>query len=350
VTAVRADGRRRDPDLGGQDDTASGSGSGAAPGFAVRAIGLSKTYKTGAGEVTAVEDVDLDVRPGECFGLIGPNGAGKSTTIGMLTTLIAPSGGRAEVAGVDVARDPMEAKRRIAVIGQYNSVDRELTIAENLEFRGRYSGLRAREARRRTEEMLERFDLVDRRNALAGEVSGGQLRRMVIARALVQRPEILFLDEPTSGIDPQTRIELWETLRKMQADGLTMVLTTHYLEEAEALCERVAIIDHGRVLVCDGVSALRASGGTVVTVVFDGPPLLDPDALLARAGTRSLQLDENRVRVVTDRPDQLLGELISAGTRAGVGVLDASTLRPSLQSVYLTLTGRVYEAGRAKRT
>jgi ABC-type multidrug transport system ATPase subunit len=312
---------------------------------AVRATGLSKTYKSGSGEVTAVADVDLLVRPGECFGLIGPNGAGKSTTIGMLTTLIAPTGGRAEVAGVDVASDPMEVKRRIAVIGQNNSVDRELTIAENLEFRGRYSGLRAREARRRTEEMLERFGLTERRHALAGEVSGGQLRRMVIARALVPRPEILFLDEPTAGIDPQTRIGLWETLREMQAGGLTMVLTTHYLEEAEALCERVAIIDRGRVLTCDTVAALRASGGTVVTVRYDGSPELDREALLDRPGTRSVTLDEHQVRIVTGRPDDLLGELIAAGTRAGVGVPDANTLRPSLQSVYLTLTGRAYEAG-----
>jgi ABC-2 type transport system ATP-binding protein len=317
---------------------------------AVLAENLGKTYGTGAAEVHAVRGVDLAIGAGECFGLIGPNGAGKSTTIGMLTTLLTPTTGRAEVAGVDVRRDPLEVKRRIAVIGQHNSVDRDLSIAENLEFRGRYSGLGRREARRRTEELLERFELTARRDALAAAVSGGQLRRMVIARALMQRPEILFLDEPTSGIDPQTRIGLWESLRQMRSEGLTMVLTTHYLEEAEALCERVAIIDRGEVLTCDTVADLRASGGTVVTVVYDRPPALDSDALRARPGTRSVKLDGAQVQVVTARPEQLLGELIAAGTRSGAVVLDASTLRPSLQSVYLTLTGRAYQAGRANRS
>jgi len=316
------------------------------PVAAVRARGLEKSYTTGGVTVSAVRGVDLDVAPGECFGLIGPNGAGKSTTIGMLTTLVTPTAGVAEVAGVDVAAEPLEVKRRIAVIGQYNSFDRELSIADNLYFRGRYAGLPARESRHRTEELLERFDLVEKRHALGATVSGGQLRRMVIARALMQRPEILFLDEPTSGIDPQTRIGLWETLRRMQDDGLTMVLTTHYLEEAEALCGRVAIIDRGEVLTCDTVANLRASGGTVVTVVFDAPPEVDEAELTTRPGTRSVHVEGTTVRVVTEQPDQLLGRLIALGHAAGAGVLDAHTLRPSLQSVYLTLTGRAYEAGR----
>jgi ABC-2 type transport system ATP-binding protein len=229
----------------------------------VQAIGLSKTYR----DVAAVRDLDLRVRPGEFFGLLGPNGAGKSTTIGMLTTLVRPTSGTARVCGVDVRRRPLDVKRRIGMVSQHNTLDHEVTVAENLEFRGRYFGMARAAARRRADELLAAFDLTDKRRAMPEHLSGGQARRLAICRALVHRPEVLFLDEPTAGLDPRTRIHLWDTLRGLQAAGQTILLTTHYLEEAQALCDRVAIIDHGRLLACDTVAHLTA-GGTSLETVF----------------------------------------------------------------------------------
>jgi ABC-type multidrug transport system ATPase subunit len=319
---------------------------GPVPEGAVRARQLVKTYRVGATEVTAVRGIDLDIAPGELFGLIGPNGAGKSTTIGMLNTLITPTAGRAWVSGAEVSRDPLEVRRRCAVIGQHNSVDRELSIAENLEFSGRYGGLSRRQARARADELLGLFGLAGRRDALAMYVSGGQLRRLVIARALMLTPQVLFLDEPTAGIDPQARIELWEHLRQLRGSGLTMLLTTHYLEEAEELCDRVAIIDHGAVLACGTVADLRATGSTVVTVTFDRSPPAGAAELLARPGTVSATAGDRRVQVITSRPDGLIAEQVAAGSRAGSAVVDVATVHPSLQGVYLALTGKSYDPGR----
>jgi ABC-type multidrug transport system ATPase subunit len=237
-------------------------------------------------------------------------------------------------------------KRRCAVIGQHSSMDRELSVAENLEFAGRYTGLSRRKAQARAAELLERFGLTGRKDALGMHVSGGELRRMVIARALMRTPGLLFLDEPTAGIDVQTRQMLWRHLRDLRKDGLTMLLTTHYLEEAEALCDRVAIIDHGTVIACGTVDALREIGNTVVTVTFERPEPVLADALADRPGSVSAQVDDGRVRVVTSRPDGLINELVAAGSRARIGVIDASTIRPSLESVYLTVTGNAYNPGR----
>src|SRR4051794_4380135 len=244
MTATRE--RQRPPDT----STEPGDRGGAA----ITTVDLRKTYKTKAGDVPAVCGIDLSVRRGEFFGLLGPNGAGKSTTIGMLTTIVQPTGGSAEVDGIDVARHPVAVKRRIGMVTQNNSLDRRLTVAENVEFRGRYFGMSLRDARRRAEELLELFSLTERRKAMANELSGGQAKRVMICRALVHRPEVLFLDEPTAGIDPQTRANLWEVLGGLHDDGQTILLTTHYLEEAERLCGRVGIIDHGRVLACGTVA------------------------------------------------------------------------------------------------
>ena len=181
--------------------------------------------------------MDLAIRSGEFFGLLGPNGAGKSTTIGMLTTRVLPTAGNAFVAGIDVVRHPARVKNLIGVVHQTNTLDRTLSVAENLEFHGRYFRMSLRESRRRSQELLERFSLADRATAMVFELSGGLAQRLMIARALVHRPHILFLDEPTSGIDPQTRVNLWDILRGLHAEGQTILLTTHYMEEADALCE-----------------------------------------------------------------------------------------------------------------
>ena len=305
---------------------------------------LHKTYRSAHSAVEAVRGIDLDVPQGEFFGLLGPNGAGKSTTIGMLTTLVRPTSGQAYVAGIDVVADPVNVKRRIGVVSQTNTLDRQLTVAENLEFRGRFFGVPAREARRRADELLHMVGLAERAEAMAFELSGGQARRLQIARALVHEPEVLFLDEPTAGLDPQTRVNLWAALRSLHDRGQTILLTTHYMEEADELCDRVAIIDHGSVLACDSVPGLKARAGadTVVTVTYDGPAPAVAAQLDGRPGISKVEVDGTQVRVFTRDRDGLLSELISAGSRAGVTVLDASQLLPSLETVFLTLTGRDY--------
>ncbi|MQY09811.1 ABC transporter ATP-binding protein [Actinomadura macrotermitis] len=311
---------------------------------AVRAVDLHKTYTGPRGDVPAVRGVDLAVAPGEFFGLLGPNGAGKSTTIGMLTTLVVPTSGQARVCGLDVTRDAVAVKRRIGMVSQNNTLDNELTAVENLEFRGRYFGLGAKDARRRADELLEMFNLTDRRTGTPFELSGGQAKRLMICRALVHRPEVLFLDEPTAGLDPQTRVNLWEVLRELQAGGQTTLLTTHYMEEAEALCDRVAVVDHGRVLASGTVPELKSSAGadTVITVTYDGDVPEGVRKLSEREGIGKVEVTGAQVRVFARSPDGLLAELVAAGAAAGVGVTDASQLRPSLETVFLTLTGRDY--------
>src|ERR1700730_13969232 len=238
----------------------------------IRTQDLRKTYKSSRGDVPAVRGIDLSVESGQFFGLLGPNGAGKSTTIGMLTTLILPTGGRAWVSGLDVVADPVGVKRRIGVVTQNNTLDMQLTVAENLEFRSRFFGLSLREAARRAEQLLEVLGLADRRKGMPTDLSGGQAKRLLIARALVHRPDVLFLDEPTAGLDPQTRVNLWDMLRELHDEGQTILLTTHYMEEAEALCDRVAVVDHGEVLASGTVDELKEGTGadTVITVRYEG--------------------------------------------------------------------------------
>src|SRR5258707_6626731 len=252
-----------------------------ASGLAIRTEDLRKTYKSSRGDVPVVRGIDLRVASGQFFGLLGPNGAGKSTTIGMLTTLGLPTGGRAWVADTDVVADPVAVKRRIGVVTQNNTLDMQLTVAENLEFRSRFFGLGLREAARRADQLLDVFGLADRRKAMSTDLSGGQAKRLLIARALLHRPDVLFLDEPTAGLDPQTRANLWDILRILHAEGQTILLTTHYMEEAEALCEQVSVLDHGEVLASGTVNALKASTGaeTVITVRYDEP---GPDGMAER--------------------------------------------------------------------
>jgi ABC-type multidrug transport system ATPase subunit len=314
---------------------------------AIRTQDLRKTYKAFRVDVPAVRGIDLDVRTGEFFGLLGPNGAGKSTTIGMLTTLVRPTGGQAWVAGLDVAADPVGVKRRIGVVPQNNSLDMQLTVTENLEFRSRFFGLGRRDAARRAAHLIDAFGLGDRRKAMANQLSGGQVRRALIARALVHRPDVLFLDEPTAGLDPQARVDLWDILRALHDQGQTILLTTHYLEEAEALCDRIAVVDRGKVLVSGTVPQLTDSTGadTVITVRYDGTV---PEGLVAAAGLAGrpadskVETDHDRLRVFTREPAGVLGDLVTAGAGAGLTVVDAAQLKPSLQTVFLTLTGREY--------
>src|SRR5512145_214315 len=225
---------------------------------------LVKTYPGGrkTAPVEAVRGISFEVRAGEFFGLLGPNGAGKSTTLGCISTLVRPTSGRILVDGVDVARDPVAARRRIAVVPQVRNLDRDLSVREVLTFHGRYFGLPADERNARAERLLEELQVADKADARPVTLSGGQQQRVMIARALMHDPAIVLLDEPTTGLDPQGRRMLWETLRRLHTSGITFILTTHYMEEADRLCERLAIVDHGRVLTIGTPSALRSSLGT----------------------------------------------------------------------------------------
>jgi ABC-type multidrug transport system ATPase subunit len=328
--------------------TAQASGHGSpAETSAIRTEGLRKTYKSNRGDVEAVRGIDLDVPQGEFFGLLGPNGAGKSTTIGMLTTLIAPTGGKASVAGHDVTKAPVAVKRRIGVVTQNNTLDMELTVAENLTFRSRFFGLPTGVAAKRAELLIDAFGLSDRKDAMADKLSGGQARRLMIVRALVHQPDVLFLDEPTAGLDPQTRVNLWDILQALHAQGQTILLTTHYMEEAEALCDRIAVVDHGKVLAEGPIDKILADSGaqTVVTVRYEEPVpggFAERVGLAARPGVSKVEADGDQLRVFSADPEGLLGDLVSLGAANGLHVRDASQVKPSLETAFLALTGREY--------
>ena len=313
---------------------------GAAP---IRIENLTKVFRSGDREVRAVDGVDLEVRQGEFFGLLGPNGAGKSTTIGMLTTRVIPTEGRAYIAGVDVVADPATAKRFIGVVPQTNTLDRQLTVYENLEFHGRYFGMPKRDAAARSRMLLEQFRLADRADAMVVELSGGMAQRLMVARALVHHPRILFLDEPTSGIDPQSRLALWEVLRELHQAGQTILLTTHYMEEADALCQRLAVIDHGKLL-AEGTPAELKSGlgaETVLTLRFATSCDALVDSIEALPAVDHVdRSDDAELRVYARNSDGLLQKIITLAGKAKVHLTDASSQPPTLEAVFLSLTGR----------
>jgi daunorubicin resistance ABC transporter ATP-binding subunit len=313
-------------------------------GFPIRTEQLTKVYSTHRESVRAVDGIDLEIAAGEFFGLLGPNGAGKSTTIGMLTTTVVPTSGRAFVAGIDASDHPAAVKRRIGVVSQSNTLDRSLTVWENLYYHGRFFGVSRREAAGRADELLDQFALADRARSMVFELSGGLARRLMIARSLAHWPEVLFLDEPTSGIDPQTRINLWRILSDLHRDGLTILLTTHYLEEADTLCERIAILDHGKVLALGAPAELKQTLGadTVISLTVDGDLGLLEQAASAIEGVRNVEREDGVVRVFTSHPTGVLAELVREASALGLHVRDATSQPPSLETVYLALTGNEY--------
>jgi ABC-2 type transport system ATP-binding protein len=309
------------------------------PDAVIRTQGLSKTYGTG---VVAVDGLDLEVMPGEIFGLLGPNGAGKTTTVGMLTTRVIPTSGSALIGDVDVLAHPTAAKRQIGVVSQTNTLDRSLSVWENLYHHGKYFGMSTKASRARADELLERFRLADRAEADVNTLSGGMAQRLMVARSIVHRPSILFLDEPTSGLDPQSRLALWEILGEVHADGQTILLTTHYMEEADRLCSRVAIMDHGHLLALDRPDALKRTVGadTILMVRTDG----DADALIGVVkgieGVDHASVVEGEVMIATRATDGLLARLIQAAESNGFPVRDVSVAEPTLETVFITLTGK----------
>jgi ABC-2 type transport system ATP-binding protein len=309
----------------------------------IRTEDLTKVYRS---EITAVDGLDLEVHRGEVFGLLGPNGAGKTTTVGLLTTRIVPTGGAAVVAGVDVVADPARAKRAIGVVSQVNTLDRKLTVRDNLYFHGRYFGMSAARARAAADHFLGRFRLTDRADANVNTLSGGMARRLTVARAAMHRPAVLFLDEPTAGLDPQSRLVLWDLVGELRSEGHTVLLTTHFMEEADRLCDRVAIMDHGRVLALDAPTPLKRSlGGEVeMRVGIRGDADRFAEELGDRLGTLvsgSPSATGQGVRVrLREAPGQAVSAAVATAAERGMAITDLTVAQPTLETVFLNLTGR----------
>ena len=307
----------------------------------IRTIDLTKVY---AGtDFRAVDDLNLTVAQGEIFGLLGPNGAGKTTTAGMLTTRVIPTSGRAFVAGIDVVRHPSPAKQLIGVVSQTNSLDRQLSVWENLYFHGRLFGMGAAESRRTADELLEQFQLSKWAKASVYALSGGMAQRLMVARSIFHRPAVLFLDEPTAGLDPQSRLALWGLLQQLNGDGQTILLTTHYMEEADRLCDRVAIMDHGRVLALDTPAELKRTVGadTIVTVKATGDQQALEQALeRAIEGVTRMRHTEAGLELHVRGGTRLVARVAAAAEAGGFGVVDLAVTEPSLETVFINLTGR----------
>jgi ABC-2 type transport system ATP-binding protein len=306
----------------------------------IRTEDLTKVYP---GDIKAVDTLNLSISAGEIFGLLGPNGAGKTTTAGMLTTRVLPTSGKAFVAGIDVVAHPAVAKQVIGVVAQQNTLDRALTVWENLFYHGRFFGMSGKTARAAADELLEKFHLSNWGNASVYALSGGMAQRLMVARAIVHRPAILFLDEPTAGLDPQSRIALWEILGELHKEGQTILLTTHYMEEADQLCDRLAIMDHGHILALNTPSGLKESVGadTIVTVSASGD--LDALTLLFQReveGVTSSKVVDGTIRLHVKGASSILPQVVTAADRGGFQVTDLSVAEPTLETVFINLTGK----------
>ncbi|HEX2719263.1 MAG TPA: ATP-binding cassette domain-containing protein [Gemmatimonadaceae bacterium] len=297
---------------------------------------------SGDGGVVALEALDLEVGEGEFFGLLGPNGAGKSTTLGILTTRIRPTAGTALVAGEDVVRHAPRVRQRIGVVPQRPNPDRGLDVLENLVFHAAYFGVPRAEAEQRASRLLEMLSLTEKRGSKVDELSGGQQQRLMIARALIHEPDVIFLDEPTVGLDPQARLALWDILRELHDAGRTIVMTTHYMEEADQLCERVAIVDRGKLLALDTPARLkeRAPGGTLVILTLDGDATDAAQRARRVAGVERVESEATTMRAFASRGGELIPALIRASEEAGRTVTDITLREPSLETLFISLTGR----------
>ena len=311
------------------------------PDAVIHTEDLTKVYP--GTDFAAVDRLNLDVAAGEIFGLLGPNGAGKTTTAGMLTTRVVPTSGRAYLAGVDVAAHPALAKQLSGIVSQQNTLDRQLTVWENLYFHGRLFGMGAKASRRTADELLAQFQLSRWAKASVYALSGGMAQRLMVARAIFHRPSVLFLDEPTAGLDPQSRLALWDLLGELHRSGQTILLTTHYMEEADQLCDRVAIMDHGRILALDTPAALKQSvqADTVVTVKTAGDTARLAELLSQEVAgvTRTRQIDGG-LQLHMQGTDRLVPRIVLAAERGGFDLVDLSVAEPSLETVFINLTGK----------
>jgi ABC-2 type transport system ATP-binding protein len=311
---------------------------------AVVISGLRKSFHVGGATIEAVRGIDLTVAEGEIFGLLGPNGAGKTTTLRILTTLLPADGGQALVAGADVRRDPADVRRRIGYVGQRGGADAQATGRENLLLAGRLYGLSAAAARDRFAALAEAFELTELADRPVRTYSGGQRRRLDVALGIMHKPRVLFLDEPSTGLDPQNRANLWELLRNLRDGGATVFLTTHYLDEADQLSDRVAIVDHGQVIALGSPDALkrRYSGDTIAVTPDIAPDALPDQArdLQETVDARSATIERGAIRLTVTDPTAAMAAVFNLLAARGIGVLDAEVGRPSLDDVFLRETGR----------
>ena len=307
----------------------------------IHTVELTKVYP--GTDFAAVDGLNLDVQAGEIFGLLGPNGAGKTTTAGMLTTRVIPTSGGAHVGSVDVVAHPALAKQLIGVVSQTNTLDRQLTVWENLYFHGRLFGIPAADSRRISDQLLEQFHLTKWAQASVYALSGGMAQRLMVARAIFHRPAVLFLDEPTAGLDPQSRLALWEILGQLHTAGQTILLTTHYMEEADQLCNRVAIMDRGKILALDTPAGLKQSVGadTIVTVKADGDPAKLAECLAADVeGVTRTRLVEGGVELHIQGADRIVPRVVTAAERGRFDLVDLAVAEPTLETVFINLTGK----------
>jgi ABC-2 type transport system ATP-binding protein len=314
---------------------------------AIDVAGLGKTFGSGKQSVRALDNLDLSVPERTVTALLGPNGAGKTTTVRVLATLLRPDQGTARVLGHDVTQEPDTVRRLVGLSGQFSAIDENLTGYENLWMFGRLYGLPSSEARQRSRELLELFDLVEAADRPAKTYSGGMKRRLDLAGALVAHPRVLFLDEPTTGLDPKSRLELWGVIRDRVEQGVTLLLTTQYLEEADALADSIAVIDHGSVIASGTSDELKRDvGGERIEVVIHDPTRLDvARESLARAADCDVDVDERLRRLTATARDgsDTLVRVIRELDTVGVDIDDIGLHRPTLDDVFLTLTGHLAE-------
>jgi ABC-2 type transport system ATP-binding protein len=307
----------------------------------VEVRGLTKVYE-GKQRIVAVDGIDLSVHQGEIFGLLGPNGAGKTTTISIATTRALPTSGQVTIAGVDVISRPAAARRNIGVVPQYNTLDRSLTVFENLYFHCRYFGFSSAASKTRAQELLSQFLLQERSASFPAQLSGGMQQRVQIARAIAHRPAVLFLDEPSAGLDPQSRIAMWDAVKGLGNEGITVVLTTHYMEEADEICHRVAIMDHGKLLAQDTPELLKATLGAQTIFELKLRQMEGSADVLEKLNrlpnVARVERISDGIRVFSRGSDGLLPEIVQAAQ--DLGLRDLKINEPSLETVFIRLTGR----------
>ena len=310
-------------------------------GNAIETRGLRRVFKTRNRVVEAVAGVDMTVHNGEIFGFLGPNGAGKTTTLRMLATLLPPSGGTATVAGADLLKQQGEVRERIGYVGQAGGSDREIMGRTELVFQGRLYGMSLAAAKKRAADLIEMLELEGCADRKVATYSGGQKRRLDIGLGLVHDPQLLFLDEPTTGLDPQSRARVWDEVRRMHDRGTTVFLTTHYLDEADALCDRIAIIDHGKIVTLGSPEELkREVAGDLVTLSVKGDQQAALDLLKGQPFVRESATEEGSIRLYVDRGEVAMPAILRLLDSAGMQLLTIGLQRPSLDDVFLRKTGR----------